>query len=61
MRFPIYDDVPVAGCDLCGGELYRDETAYRINGETICPDCLADYARQVFSLYTFTVGREAER
>ena len=56
MRFPIYDDVPVAECDLCGGELYRGETAYRI-----CPDCLADYARQVFSPYTFAVGREAER
>ncbi len=36
-------------CDLCGGEIYVDESFYYINGETICECCLEDYARSVFA------------
>lgn len=46
----------VSICDLCGGELYRGERYYRINGEVICRDCLAAYARQFFA--PFACGEE---
>ena len=49
MRFPrIYEEdgcCTAAECDLCGG------------GQTVCPDCLADYARAVFA--GFACGEEA--
>ena len=50
MRFPrIYEEdgcCTAAECDLCGGEIYRGRRYYRINGQTVCPDCLADYAQR---------------
>ena len=59
MRFPrIYEEdgcCTAAECDLCGGEIYRGRRYYRINGQTVCPDCLADYARAVFA--GFACGR----
>ena len=61
MRFPrIYEEDggrTAAECDLCGGEIYRGRRYYRINGQTVCPDCLADYARAVFA--GFACGEEA--
>lgn len=61
MRFPrIYEEdgcCTAAECDLCGGEIYRGRRYYRINGQTVCPDCLADYARAVFT--GFACGEEA--
>ena len=57
MRFPrIYEEdgcCTAAECDLCGGEIYRGRRYYRINGQTVCPDCLADYARAVFAGFAF--------
>ena len=48
MRFPrIYEEdgcCTAAVCDLCGGEIYQGQSYYRINGRTVCRDCLADYA-----------------
>ncbi len=38
-----------AVCDLCGGEIYVDESFYYINGETVCAACLEDYARSAFA------------
>lgn len=49
MRFPLmYEEdgsTVRAVCDLCGGEIYQEETFYRVDGETVCEDCVADYAR----------------
>ena len=58
MRYPIHRDAPVCLCDLCGAELTPGAAYYRINGETICPDCLGEYARQVFSPYRCHAGEE---
>lgn len=33
-------------CDLCGREIYFDEIFYCVDGENICDDCVADYARR---------------
>ena len=51
------DQRTAAECDLCGGEIYRGRRYYCINGQTVCPDCLADYARAVFA--GFACGEEA--
>lgn len=37
-------DEIAAECDICGFEIYRGETCYRVNGETICEDCLGEFA-----------------
>lgn len=60
MRFPIRYDAPALMCQRCGEELFPRETAYRIHGQTICPDCLASYACEVFAPYRITVAQEAE-
>lgn len=53
MRFPrIYEEdgcCTAAVCDLCGGEIYQGQAYYRINGRTVCQDCLADYAESYFA------------
>lgn len=47
-----------AQCAECGGEIYRGESCYHINAQTICPDCLADYAVRWFAPYLVKEGRE---
>lgn len=49
MRIP-YEGV-CACCDRCGGEIYEGEGYYCINGEVVCEDCLADYARSLLAPY----------
>lgn len=34
----------VAACDICGFEIYRGEEWYRINGESVCEDCVREFA-----------------
>ena len=46
----------VGRCDMCGFELYRGETYYRINGEVICEDCLGEFAARL--LAPFRMGGE---
>lgn len=43
------EDIIFAYCDYCGGEIYDGETYYAINGETICTDCLRDFASGYFA------------
>lgn len=31
---------PAGECAICGGEIYRGEIIWRLNGRTICWDCL---------------------
>lgn len=43
-------------CSLCGGEIYRGEDYYAVNGRAICRDCLADYAAQVLAPFLVKGG-----
>ena len=36
-------------CALCGGEIYRGEAYYSINGQALCRDCLRDYAERLLA------------
>lgn len=45
-----------AECSLCGGEIYRSEDYYAVNGRAICRDCLADYAAQVLAPFLVKGG-----
>ena len=62
MRFPVlYEEdgsVVMGECCLCGDELYMGQQCYHINGQTICEDCLADYARQYFKSFARRLGEE---
>lgn len=62
MRLPLpYEEdgsVAMYECSLCGGELYMGQTCYFINGEAVCEDCLADYARQFFGGFARRIGEE---
>lgn len=53
MRFPLlYEEDGGAvrtTCDLCGGEIRWNESFYRMDGETVCEDCVGDYARQILA------------
>lgn len=53
MRFPLrYEEDGRAVrtiCDVCGGEIDWDEAFYRVDGETVCEDCVGDYARQILA------------
>lgn len=53
MRFPILREADGSAvrttCDLCGGEIYAEETFYRVDGETVCDNCVGDYARRVLA------------
>lgn len=35
---------PRTECGLCGGDIEWGQRFYRVNGQDICLDCLADYA-----------------
>ena len=50
--------LPWAHCSLCGGELYPGDVCYIINGSTLCPNCLGDYAAQAFAAHRCTCGEE---
>ena len=39
-----------------GGEIYRGEDYYAVNGRAICRDCLADYAAQVLAPFLVKGG-----
>ena len=39
---------PAGWCALCGIELYPGSHCYRFEGQRVCPDCLAAYARSLF-------------
>lgn len=37
------DEQPVMFCGNCNGDLYEGDTIYKIDGDTVCEECLADY------------------
>ncbi len=43
------EDVVVALCNCCGGEIYEGEPHYVIDGKRIHEDCLGDFAKDYFS------------
>ena len=40
---PVY-----AYCAECGGEVYGEELVYEIDGETVCEECIGEFARKYF-------------
>jgi hypothetical protein len=48
------DDKSVYTCCDCGGEIYEGETAYRLDGEIYCHECMQSW----LEAYAFTVGQE---
>ena len=49
---------PMAHCSLCGGELYRGDMCWCINGAVLCRGCLGDYAVRFFAAHRRTCGEE---
>lgn len=53
MRFPLQCEEDGSSvrtvCDLCGREIYWNEAFYRMDGETVCDDCVGDCARQILA------------
>ena len=41
-------DETAAYCTQCGGEIYRREDYFRIDGRAVCTDCLAGFAEDYF-------------
>lgn len=37
-------------CTQCEGEIYQREDYYRIDGQTVCTDCLPRFAEHYFGL-----------
>lgn len=51
---------PVLGCcTLCGGELYRGDACYVINGAVLCRGCLGEWAERAFAVHRAVCGEEA--
>lgn len=47
-----------AHCTLCGGELYRGDVYWVVNGAAVCRDCLGDYAAEFFAAHRRVCGEE---
>ena len=45
-------------CSLCGGEITRGAPYWDLNGESVCEDCLPEFARLELAPYRQTRGRE---
>ena len=46
-------------CTLCGREITIGQEYWHCNGSRVCPDCLADFARQELAACHETRGQEA--
>ena len=46
-------------CDRCGEEIYDGEEYYRVDGQIICTDCVAEYARRL--LWPCRMGGQYDR
>lgn len=44
----IHRDEEYGVCSRCGGELYRYDKAYDIDGELVCADCATDDEAEFF-------------
>jgi len=40
---------PAASCDICKGEVYRNELVHVIDGFIVCAECFSDYTFDYFS------------
>ena len=65
MRFPRCREedgtMIAAECELCGGEIAYGEECWFINGQVICEDCLADFARRYFAPHRHRGGEDTWR
>lgn len=53
--------VTAAECRLCGGEIYRGEAYYQINGQVFCTGCLEEFARGYFAPFLCVGGEDTWR
>ena len=44
----LQEELPVAKCDSCKGEVYAEELVHLIDGFIICTECFADYTYDYF-------------
>lgn len=49
---------PWAECSLCGGEIGWGQRYYRVGGENVCRQCLADFAAQILAAYEVRGGED---
>ena len=49
---------PWAECGLCGGEIGWGQRYYRVGGENVCWQCLADFAAQILAAYEVRGGED---
>ena len=45
-------------CSLCGREILQGAPYWYLNGESVCEDCLPEFARLELAPYRQTRGRE---
>ena len=53
-------DETAAYCIRCGGEIYRGEDYFRIDGRAVCTDCLGSFAEDYFRLCRIMGGTERD-
>ena len=46
----------VCRCSRCGGEIYRGENYYCVDGFSICEDCLRPFAAWLLRFYCRVAG-----
>ena len=51
----------VGECELCGSDIGCGQEYYLLNGQVICEDCLADFARRYFAPYRHRGGEDTWR
>ena len=65
MRFPAVKEEDGSAvwsqCGLCGGEIYRGEEYYQVNGQVFCTGCLEDFAKSWFAPFLCRGGEDTWR
>lgn len=54
-------DRPAARCEECGGEIYREDLVYLIDGMPVCEECLAQFAQSYFAAQRMLGAQLLER
>ena len=52
------NSLPPIYCGLCGREIPSGSRYWHINGQSVCPACLGDFARQEFAPCLLIHGEE---
>ena len=57
--YALPQSLPPVYCGLCGREIPPGGRYWHINGQSVCPACLGDFARQEFAPCQLIRGEEA--